>query len=193
MKLGLLLSVVVSTIILSSVNLADAQCPTVVPMQNFNASLFTGRWYEIKRFRTALDAFGGSCSSVNFTVNSSNNITVALSTYISSRLFNTTNCAAMKSNGVLDWKFSFGPSKTTKIIPNQIAYFRNFQSTLNSNTTSWTPTTITTLQLSHVEKCLLLELSKLPGFTDAAEHWPKHMLIRPLQLWKLATWTQIIL
>lgn len=115
MKPGMFLSVLVSTIILSSVNLADAECPTVVPMQNFKASSFAGRWYEIKRFKTALDVFGGSCSAVNFTVNSNKNLTIALSTYIGSRLVNTKFCAAMNSNGVLDWKFSFGPSKSSKV------------------------------------------------------------------------------
>lgn len=181
MKLGIFLSVVISAIILSSVNSEVFQCPPVAPMQNFKASLFAGRWYEIKRYKTAVDAFGGSCSSVNFTVNSSNNLTVALSTYIGNRFINTTNCAAMKSNGVLDWKFSFGPSNF-RIIRSQISYFVPFQSTLNSSTMSWTQTTITTLQLMHVEPCLLLEQFMSPGFTVVAELWPKPMSTRLLML-----------
>lgn len=84
-KIEIFLSVVVFIILQGQVDQTSAACPTLTPMTSFNASLFAGRWYEVKRYKTVVDAFAGSCASINFTVNSSNNVTIALNTFIKNR------------------------------------------------------------------------------------------------------------
>ena len=65
--------------LISSLNLIHksvAQCPSLSPVKTFNTTAFAGWWYEIKRYKTILDAFGGSCASFNLTTNTSNNVTI---------------------------------------------------------------------------------------------------------------------
>lgn len=103
---GIVLHLVIFVTFQGLVDLTAADCPSLDPVKNFNASAFAGRWYEVKRYRTLVDALGGSCASLNLTVNSSNNITIALNTLIKDRVVSTRNCAVMRSNGVFDWKFT---------------------------------------------------------------------------------------
>lgn len=107
------LLLVVAFIILALANAARNECPKVAVMANFSAASFSGRWYDIKRTKTPIDAFRGSCASVNFTVNSKQNITISMSTKISGRVVNTQNAVLMNSNGVLDWNFNVGPGEKT--------------------------------------------------------------------------------
>lgn len=108
LKRGILLFVAAAFVLQGAANDTRKTCPMVDAMANFNAAEFTGRWFEIKRTKTLVDALRGICSSVNFTVNSKQNITVSLSTKVGGRIVNTQNYALMSSSGVLDWTFNIG-------------------------------------------------------------------------------------
>lgn len=112
MKAEIFLSIVLLVVLHGFVHQSNAQCPPLDPMKNFNASLFAGRWYEVRRYKTVFSALSGNCAVWNFTLNSANNVTVALSTFILDSLTVARNCAAMKSNGVMNWKFTFGLCKS---------------------------------------------------------------------------------
>jgi hypothetical protein len=92
---------------------ANAQCRTIQPMANFNASLFAGRWYEKLRYTTAFNVFG-RCASLNVTRNSANNITLGFNSFVAFQPISFRNSALVKSNGVINFRAKFILGKVLK-------------------------------------------------------------------------------
>lgn len=111
MRSAIVLSVIAFVILQGFVDVSEADCPAVSPVANFNAVQFAGRWYEIRRYKTVFSALTGNCAAWNFTVNNANTIGIALSTLIADKITKVQTAAAMKTSGVLNWKFTFGPRK----------------------------------------------------------------------------------
>lgn len=108
-KFDIVLFVVATIVLGGTANAARKECPETVAMSKFDAAAFTGRWFDITRTKTLVDGLRGSCASVNFTVNSKQNITVSLSSKVAGRIISTQHYVLMNSNGILDWNFSIGP------------------------------------------------------------------------------------
>lgn len=100
-----LLPIFVLLIVQATVN-SNAQCPAPKAVNNFNATAFAGRWYEIQHFKQVITGFCGTCASFNFTVNSENNITFGLNYYILGQQIATRDRAVVITNGTFSWKFT---------------------------------------------------------------------------------------
>lgn len=100
-KVSLLAAVLVS-IVRSSAGVG--KCSNLSPMEGFDADQFSGRWYEIKRYKTPLDAFGGSCAAWDFTVNSQRDLAINVNVIVRNRPVTTKNKAVMNSDGSLNWR-----------------------------------------------------------------------------------------
>lgn len=93
---------------------AEKQCPTLEPVSNFNSSSFFGRWYEIKRSKSMLDKYVESCTSIEFTTISDDNITMDLTSVVGQKAVTIKGSVTIVTNGSFDFKFSVKGCKFVK-------------------------------------------------------------------------------
>jgi lipocalin len=93
-------------------SVAGHSCPAPNPMPGFDAKKFEGRWFEIKRYSTMFNRFGGFCNSLNFTVISSDNVTIKITK--DNVVVEQKSNAKMKVPGVFTWSFDVEDSNYLK-------------------------------------------------------------------------------
>lgn len=81
-------------------------CSNVEGVNNFTASAFSGRWYEIKRAKSFLDKFVESCASIEFLVNSDDKATIELRLNVMQQNIDVKGAAVVVSDGAFNWVFT---------------------------------------------------------------------------------------
>lgn len=127
LKLKMFWKICVSLLVLGSASAAKtkkATCVQVSPMKSFKASSFAGRWFEIKRDSSIdqIESLEGSCTYLNFSVATGNNLTIAFSTVLKNRAVNSQAPVKVSSNGQFDWSLNLGAGNEKTNFKLQIIY-----------------------------------------------------------------------
>lgn len=113
MRSLIVLSSIAFVVMQGFIDVSVANCPAISPLANFTAEKFTGRWYEVLRYKTSFSTLTGGCATWNFTVSNANNMGIAFN---SDKIAKLETAAVIIANGELNWKFTFGPRMTKLLL-----------------------------------------------------------------------------